>query len=308
MKYIFLIATCISINLSSALAQTRMTANEKVTAHLKKFSADYIKSRQDKNPEMLKDYYADNIRLMPEFQKTVMGKSNALSYYQAFADRFTIQACAREKIEILDMGKKVIELGLFTMSVKLKSTGKEYILKGKYQDFWEIGEDGKILLITEAWNYSHDVEIADQLRFQEVPAVNISLEAHVPVNSNISFELAALNKLLETTISEHDAKLWGRFYSDDIKYIYSAHPIVEGRKAMDEFLEKHVSGLPVFEKLDIRTDRIDTLSNYVIEYASHIAIIRNGEFSGVFTGKDIRIWRRERDGSLKTFREMAMYD
>lgn len=66
--------------------------------------------------------------------------------------------------------------------------------------------------------------------------------------------------------------------------------------------------MPIFEKLDIRNDRIDDLGKYVIEYASHIAVIRNGDYSGVGTGKDIRIWRREAGGSLKIFRHMAMYD
>jgi hypothetical protein len=46
----------------------------------------------------------------------------------------------------------------------------------------------------------------------------------------------------------------------------------------------------------------------VIEYASHIAIIRDGEYSGVGTGKNIVIWRREKGGSLKIFRGIAMYD
>jgi hypothetical protein len=66
--------------------------------------------------------------------------------------------------------------------------------------------------------------------------------------------------------------------------------------------------MPIFEKLDVRNDRIDDLGNYVIEYASHIAIIRSGDFSGVSTGKDLAIWRREPNGALKIFRHITMYD
>ena len=64
----------------------------------------------------------------------------------------------------------------------------------------------------------------------------------------------------------------------------------------------------MFEKLDIRNDRVDDLNDFVIEYASHIAIVRNGDWSGVFTGKDLAIWRRTKNGSLKIFRHIAMYD
>ncbi len=37
-------------------------------------------------------------------------------------------------------------------------------------------------------------------------------------------------------------------------------------------------------------------------------MVRDGDWSGVFTGKDIRIWRREPDGTLRIFRNIAMYD
>jgi hypothetical protein len=49
-------------------------------------------------------------------------------------------------------------------------------------------------------------------------------------------------------------------------------------------------------RLDIGNDRIEDLGNYVIEYASHMAMIRDRVFSGVFTGKDLAIWRREPNG------------
>jgi hypothetical protein len=114
---------------------------------------------------------------------------------------------------------------------------------------------------------------------------------------------------MEATIMQHDAKIWSQFYSDDGMFLYSRHPVYKGRKALDEFLEKHVKeDMPIFEKLDIRNDQIDDLGDYVIEYASHIANWRKGEYSGINTGKDIRIWRRGVDCSLKIFRAMGMYD
>jgi hypothetical protein len=89
---------------------------------------------------------------------------------------------------------------------------------------------------------------------------------------------------------------------------YSNSPVYKGRNELDAFLAEHVQHLPVFEKLDIRNDQIDHQGEYVIEYASHTAIVRHGDWSGVGTGKDVRIWRREKDGSLKVFRAVAMYD
>jgi hypothetical protein len=278
------------------------------TVQLKKYSSDYISAMLGNKPELISPYLGDSVRLMPEFQKTVIGKGNALLYNRALLKRFEVKEMTRETIEVLDLGKRVVELGMFTMVLKFKGTDKEYRLQGKYQEFWQVAEAGSLTLVTAAWNYNHPVDIAGLLRFPEVPVTDVAMEAHLPVNSNISFELAALNHFQEMVITQHDGHLWLRFFTDDTKYIYSGNPPYSGKQEVGSFLDEHVKGLPIFEKLDIRNDRIDHLGKYVVEYASHTAIVRNGDFSGVFTGKNVNIWRREADGSLKIFREMAMYD
>lgn len=307
-KSIFLLALFVCLHISHVCGRPDARAAETSPARLDVFRADYVKSMSDGNPEIVAAYYADEVRLMPEYQKTVIGKSHALSYHKAFAARFGVRKYGRTKVEILDLGARVVELGLFTMEVTIRSSGRVHELKGKYQNIWGKSGRGELSLITEAWNYSHHTPLAEQLRFEEVPAVHVALRAHVPVTNGISFELAALNKLMEVTIAQHDHKVWAQFYADDGMFIYSHHPLYRGRKALDDFLAKHVGELPIFEKLDVRNDRIDELANHVIEYASHIAVVRAGDFSGVSTGKDIRIWRREPGGALKIFRAMAMYD
>jgi hypothetical protein len=249
------------------------------------------------------------IGIYPVSAKTDTDEGNALKYHKAFSTRFIITSYNRMEIEILDLGERVVEVGVFEMILTAQRTNQEHEIKGKYQNIWEKASNRELILITEAWNYNHPIPIEDQLRFEEVPSADVALQAHVPINSSISFELAALNRLMEVTITQHDAVIWQKFYTDDGMFIYSRHPFYQGRKCIDEFLIKHVNeDMPVFEKLDIRTDRIDVLEQYVIEYASHIANWRSGDYSGVNTGKDIRIWRREPDCSLKIFRAMAMYD
>ncbi|HTJ50255.1 MAG TPA: nuclear transport factor 2 family protein [Cyclobacteriaceae bacterium] len=297
-----------SFNTISVSAQTNTKADEKTIAFLNTFRATYIKSILDKKPEGMQIYYDKNIRLMTEFQRTVIGSPNVVQYHKAFLSRFTISAYTREQTEILDLGLMVVEQGMFVMKMISKKTNKEHTVNGKYQNIWEKNSNGKMLLITEGWNYNQPLDLQDQLRFDEVPVVDVALQPHLPINNNIRFELAALNRMMEVTITQHDAKIWSFFYTDSCILFTQRHDPYVGRKAIDEYLEMHVKELPVFEKLDIRNDRIDDLGNYVIEYASHIASWRSGEYSGIGLGKDLRIWRRERDGSLKIFRHIGMYD
>jgi ketosteroid isomerase-like protein len=302
---ISLIVSCSNLN---SLAQDKRSIDPHTLAHLGKFRKDYSESLLQENPEILLNYYSENLRLMPEFQRTIMGRKNAGLYHTVFLSRFSVIDYSRKEMEILDLGKRVVESGHFTMTLKVKSSDRKHSLKGKYLSIWEKGKEGNLSLLTEAWNYNHKLEFEEQLRFAEISTVDVAINAHLPIEDNITFELAALNRLMETIVSQHDAQLWAQFYAEDGSFFYSRTPPVSGKKELAEFLTNHIKELPVFEKLDIRNDHVDELDNYAIEYASHIAIIRHGSFSGVFTGKDLRIWRREPNGSLKIFRHMAMYD
>ena len=304
---LFLIAT--GIQIPPIFAQTNLVADTKTQHYLGTFREDYIKSMLTKMPELLQIYYADTVCLMPPFQKTVIGKSNATAYHVAFNSRFSVRDYTRTELEILDLRGQILETGTFSMQLIINKTGKEQILLGKYINLWsESGNDG-LKLLTEIWNYDEFYgELHDQLHFDEVPAIHAAFLPNVQITNSISFELAALNRLLDETVTNHDANIWSHYYSDDAMLLASYYPICRGKKAIDEYINAHVKELPVFEELDIRNDRIDNLGTFIIEYASHIASWKNGNRSGVGLGKNIRIWRRESDHSLKLFRSISAYD
>src|SRR5687767_1824800 len=252
-------------------------ADEQTIIYLKKFRSDYSKGMLENKAELLQVYYSDTVRLMPPFQKTILGKEHALSYHKSILNRFTIQTFIRKEIEILDLGTQVLETGTLTLQVTAKSTGKQQVLYGKYLNLWTELKNGELSLITEAWNYDQYYgEIHEALKVAEVPSVHLALQPNVLINSNISFELAALNRLLDATVTQHDGNTWAQYYCDDGILMASNHPICQGKKSIDEYIRLHVKELPVFEELDIRNDRIDNLGTFVVEYASHIASWKNG--------------------------------
>ncbi|MEJ0057864.1 MAG: hypothetical protein WDN75_20780 [Bacteroidota bacterium] len=152
----------------TAPCQSSITASEKTLTYLKKFRTDFSNAQLNEKPEAIQPYFADDIRLMPEFQKTIMSKSNASLYWKSFAARFDTQEYRRTETEILDLGSRILETGSFSMKMKLKSDGKIFELKGKYFDLWK-KDNEQILLLTQAWNYDHAVNFTDQLKFTEVP-------------------------------------------------------------------------------------------------------------------------------------------
>lgn len=164
------------------------------------------------------------------------------------------------------------------------------------------------MLITSAWNYDHAVDFSDLLRFPEVPAVHVAFQPRAAVTSQAGIDVAALGLLIERTVSLHDPRLFSLLYAEDAVLLHNYQPVLVGREAIVAFNAEHFKKLPVFEKLDIRNDRVDDLGGYVVEYGSHVASWRNGDWSGVSPGKNIRIWRRQADGALRIFRSIGMYD
>ena len=272
------------------------------------YRAAQVRAYLEGDAQPLLVYLADSVRLMPGYQKTVLSKADAATYHQAFLKRFAVSAYERQAIEAVDIGPRVMEIGTFTMTVAAKGSTEAHMLAGKYMDLWEKTVSGKLALNTAGWNYDQLPKIADQLRFAEVPSVHMALAARVPVTVGISLELAASNALQESVIQQHDGKTWKLFYADDGILLANHGTVVSGRKALDEYHVEHAKAFPVFEKLDIRTDKIDDFGRYVVEYGTGVVTWKVDAYSGVSLGKNLRVWKRADNGVLQIWRAISMYD
>lgn len=259
------------------------------------------------NPDAAAGRLADSVRLLPAYQKAVFGKIDAAAYYRAFLRRFTVRAYQRSPIEITDLGQRVMEIGRFTMTVAARGS-EPHTFEGKYLDLWEKLPGGELALHTAAWNHDKLPDIAEQLRFAEVPSVHQALQARLPITAGWRLELAALQRLEETAIAQRDGKTWALLYDDDGIVLANQGNVVSGRQALDAYFGRHAQALPVFEKLDLRTHQIDELGEYAVEYSSGVVTWRMNEWSGVTLGKGVLIWRRTNGGPPRIWRAISMYD
>lgn len=308
LRLVFLAATLLLGSGAIPAERSDTTVSREQRAALDAYRTATVRAYLDAKPDGIVRHLSETVRLLPAYQKTILGKADAASYYRAFLQRFAVSTYERQPIEVADIGQRVIEIGRFTMTVAVRGSAETHTLAGKYMDLWEKSASGKLALNTAAWNHDEYPKIADQLRFADVPAVHMALQARQPVAAGVGLELAANQKLQESVIIQHDGKTWALFYADDAILLANHGGVVSGRKALDEYTVEHAKGFPVFEKLDLRTHRIDDLDEYVIEYASGVANWRVGESSGVSLGKNILLWRRDSGGMLKIWRSISMYD
>lgn len=287
---------------------THATLTDQQRSTLDAFRIAYAEGMERGSPESFAPHVAEDFRLMIEMQRTVMGRANTLLYYRALGGRFSVPVYRREIIEMLDLGSRVVEAGRFTARYMRKSDGQAYELIGKYVDLWAKAADGSLSLVTQAWNYDQGIPIGDELRFSEVPSLVAAFQARAPLTTSGRIEIAAMGLLIEKAVVQHDASLFSKCYADDAILLPNYGQAYRGRAEIDAYAVEHFAHFPVFEKLDIRNDRVDEFEGFVVEYASHVANWKNGDASGVNTGKNLRIWRREPDHALKIIVQLGTYD
>ncbi|MFP9098705.1 YybH family protein [Flavobacterium sp. RHBU_24] len=273
------------------------------------FNKAFIKAMMDGDMAECLSFFDDDIRLMPPFNPTIMDKAGADKYYKAFLDRFDIQKYERSTvhIEIIE-DRRAIEIGNFKMQMGTKTTGEQKELNGKYLNIWEL-KNNRPKLITSIWNFNQDYgQFHKLLKFEGLPGIITAFQTQPPVDNPLMFELAALNLLHGLAVTQHDGPRWAQFYNEKTFLMPQYNDTCKGSTQVNQYIQAHVKELPVFEKLDIRNDKVEVAGAYVFEYASHVANWKTGEYSGVNTGKNLRIWKRQDDCSLKIVYHVSAYD
>ncbi len=302
----FFLLTILFLNNNSVIGQLNKTSQLK--NKIEKINSEVSKALIDKKIQSSMRYYNNDAISMPEYQASLIKKEKIENYYSLLTKRFNIKSYDKEITEIIDLDKQVIEIGNFKTAYHLIETDTTLKLNGSYLNIWGRTKNGEIKVLVESWNYRHDVKNKELFTFLELGKSSWN-DSYLKIDTtSVAFELASLNQLMVKTVSSHNPHLWSQFFTTDAKYIYSHTPVQSGKIEISEHLTAHCKHLPKFDKLLIGNNRINVLKEYVIEYASHYVDWSFGETKGVSTGKDIRIWKRMPDCSLKIYRQIAMYD
>jgi len=207
------------------IAQKSIAPSIKAQEYLSDFRAKTISAMMKSSPEILEAYYSDSIRVMPELQKSLLGKNNAAAYSRAFLERFQVKNYQRSAIEISDLGSQILEIGEMSMTLVLKGTGEEFDIKGAYFDLWLEQANGDLKLLTQCWNYDqYYTDLHPHLAFHDLPGTHIALLPNINITDDLSLQITAYGRFLDAVVTEHNAVGWAQFYSDDAMLVTNYHP------------------------------------------------------------------------------------
>jgi ketosteroid isomerase-like protein len=262
----------------------------------------------DKNIEILINHFDEGAICMPEFQPSMKGTLAIKEFYRGIINRRQTISFNKIISETIQLKNNIVEIGTFTTNY-LDSEGIKTTLNGKYLNIWVLQSNRDLKLKAESFGYLHRVENPTMHLVKlsnEYSAYKFS--QRVETSNDLSFQLLALNTLMEKSVRMRDGNLRTEFFTDDAIFM----PFSDSSKVGIKSIRKHLidyNSYPVkIDSIAIYNEYIEDCTNYVIEYPRFYVKWHTSDNSGVGSGKGIRIWRREKNCSLKLYREIGIHD
>lgn len=272
------------------------------------FSNNYIDGMVRGDAAHFSSAFADNIKIMPEYDKTYIGGQNAARYFAAIFKQYDIHALERSTVEVLTIGKRSVEIGTFQLRFTPKGKKQTISLPGTYLETWDTSS-AEAKLVTMAWNYdSHQDGMHNIFRAETPAGVHYAFEPTAPIDSPISYEVAANHNFVTTLMLRKHPEILAIRFADDGWFAPHGLPLQKGKAAMTKHLIDYAKNWPAFDYVDVNAHEIYAHGDYTIEHISYNLRWRKLDASGIAIGKSIRIAKRNAEGILQMYRSIPMHD
>ncbi|MDB4292981.1 hypothetical protein N9954_06185 [Maribacter sp.] len=260
-----------------------------------------IKAAITKDFGKIEKQYTDDAILMAEYQPTIEGRETIALYYNEIFKRQQIKSYTKEITEIINLDSTFIEIGIFKKVFLEADTDTEQVQNGKYWNTWALAKNDSLKLKGEAFGFFHPIENPNSL------LVDLPENGRQAAN-NVPLELRAYRALGEKGVQERDGILRAEMYSHDGKFMPFADTTKTGMSELQPYLIAYNSGNVKIDSIHTYTHRYENHQDYILEYSKFYVSWQVPNFSGVTTGKGVRIWKREEDNTLRIFRQLGSHN
>ena len=249
--------------------------------------------------------YAGNSVSMPEYHVTLFGKEAIAEYQQRWMDSVQVTSYSRSTKDTTHTGHYLIETGVFSIGFVLRTKPVSY--EGKYLTVWQVKPGGALKLLWEIAGSSKYLDRADLplSSSQDLETARIPK----PKANRTSATIQALNEKIAALVVERKGSEFGRYYSDDAMYGPYDMPMLSGKRAIDAYYREHEDPNSLLRAVRISASSVIPDGEYVLVNALY-QVDWGGETGahGTVTGKNITVWKRQTNGQLLMFRQMAVHD
>lgn len=244
---------------------------------------------QSKNITALRNFYRDDVILMPEYHETLYTRSEAFNYYSQWFNATHTTTFNKIIIDLFAADDYLIETGKFLKQYTLHDTPFTY--NGKYLNVWQKDNSGQLKIVSEIWGSDTNVSRGVFSFINKIKP----LPSKKPANSATLQEIASRNNRIAQLVAAREGEKHAQeFFTKDAIYLTYDSPMFIGFDAILAYFSEHEKpGDVTVNNISLNTGRLIDLAQTIIEYAYYnIDVSWNGG-GGLFAGKSINVWQRQ---------------
>lgn len=281
-------------------AQIPSSTLKEIETRLEAFNQLKIDAARSQSFEIIQHLYQSDALLYAEYHPLIEGVSKIRQYYTTIYSRQELQDYSRTIHEIIPFEDRVIEIGFFR---KVFSDGGVH--RGKFMHIWVIGDNGDFRLRAEVFGYHHQIEDPSALVVESLKDTSTPLSPREGVL--IPQELQARIRRNEGAVIARKPERSAALYTEDGGYFPFADTLKLGRENLLKHYQAYYRNPATIDSIRVWAYDYDEVADGYIRYTKFYVDWTVPNYSGNTQGGGIAYMRREKDGSLKTHRQVGTH-
>lgn len=292
------IAFCILFLLFTPKAFSTSTEN-KTSKRIKEQSQKLANALESESLESALVLFDDEATLLPEYHKSLWGKSKINQYYTQFFEKTTTTKFTREAFEVLSLDEYFVELGIFEHFYKTPN-GDDFEYSGKYITYWKLENDKAPKIMSHIWGASSFFE-AKNLNFVSVEVSNSRV---MTPSTKWERDIEEIRKFAHDAVFAGDSKLQMKTYAEDAIYMTYYDPPFIGKDQIAAYFDAHYNPDFRMDSLMTKNVKVIDIGEYALKFGEYyVGWTWEGKPSYI-EGKGLSLFKRMKDGTIKIYRQM----
>ena len=292
------IISAILILIISSNAFSSQELDDKIK-QVKAHSLKLAKALETESLEETLSLFSDNATLLPEYHKSLWGKSKISAYYVQFFEKSNAVKFNKDAFEIMAIDEYFVELGTFEHQYTSPS-GKDFEYKGKYVTYWQFHTDDTPKIMAHIWGSSSYFE-PENLNFIEVDVP--STKAITP-RTQWEEDIEEVRKFAYDAVFAGDSKKQLTTYAKDAIYMTYYDPPFIGKEKITEYFDSHYNPDIPMDSLMTRSVKVIDMGEYAFNFGEYYVEWTWERQPWYVGGKGLALHKRMADGSIKIYRQM----
>lgn len=248
--------------------------------------------------------YDDNAISMPEYQATLTGRNEIEKYYREINRKLRVKSVHRQPLEFIHLKNSIVVIGALKRVYVDQANDSLIQLNGKYWHIWSV-QEGVYRIKGEAFGYFHPVAHQEPI----VMSTRQQQPDEEDIRIKVPLELKAYNALMEKGVRQRNGELRAGFFAENAVFYPFADTAVVGMRHIKPYLIAYSNrGTVRIDSVSCYTYAFEDYDDYILEYDMFKVKWSVADLKGRTQGKGIRIWIRQKDKSLRIFREIGTHN